>query len=84
MTRRAINGVDRRRKLPVFATVVDGPAHLLLDPAMLYGVRGQREWALLEPLQDQGGPSSVPHCDTQDSVVIHSDSLIHDSESESV
>ena len=61
----------------MFATVVDGPAHLLLDPAM-YCVRGQREWALLEPLQDQGGPSSVPHGDAQESVVIH------DSESESV
>jgi len=42
----------------VLATFEDGPAHLLLDPAV-YGVHGQREWALLEPLPDQGGPSDV-------------------------
>jgi len=56
-----VNGVDRRRQLPVLATFEDGPAHLLLDPPAVYGVHGQREWALLEPLPDQvqGGPSDV-------------------------
>ena len=53
-----VDGVDRRRQLPVLATFEDGPAHLLLDPAV-YGVHGQREWALLEPLPDQGGPSNA-------------------------